>query len=135
MFFRGGPSSGTARESGAGAPLRPGAWSRWSLLRLPAHRNRGLAVFWLLGGAAFILLVMAVFGEHGVFRIRQLGRDRANLEAKVAAIEQETGELRRRLELDRAGTGTSERAARERLGLVKPGEIVYDFRTDPLGTR
>ena len=30
------------------------------------------------------------------------------------------------------GRASYELAAREKLGLVKPGEIVYDFRTDPL---
>ena len=29
------------------------------------------------------------------------------------------------------GRASYELAAREKLGLVKPGEIVYDFRTDP----
>ena len=33
------------------------------------------------------------------------------------------------------GRASYELAAREKLGLVKPGEVVYDFSTDPLKSR
>ena len=94
--------------------------------------HRGLTAFWLMGLAAFLLLVMTIFGDHGIFRIRQLNRDGATLRAKVADMERETTALRGRLEAHREGRVSNERVARERLNLVKPGEVVYDFRPDPL---
>lgn len=96
------------------------------------RRHGGLAVLGGMGAFALLLLVLSVFGDQGIFRIRRLGRDRALLEEKVAAAERESETLRRRLADLRQGRGSSELAAREKLGLVRPGEIVYDFREDPL---
>jgi cell division protein FtsB len=105
------------------------------LRSLPWQRHRGLAVLCLMGVLAFALLVLSVFGEQGVFKIRRLEQDRLVLEQKVRAIESDNAELRRQLREMKEGRASYELAAREKLGLVKPGEIVYDFRTDPLGTR
>ena len=96
------------------------------------RRHKGLAVLGGMSAFAVLLLVLSVFGDQGIFRIRRLARDRALLEEKVAAVERESGTLRRRLDDLRQGRASSELAAREKLGLVKPGEIVYDFRGDPL---
>jgi cell division protein FtsB len=85
-----------------------------------------------MGAAAFVLMLMTVFGEQGIFKVRQLRQDRGVLEAKISEAERETAELRRRIQTLRSGPAPYERAAREQLGLVKPGEIVYDFRTNPL---
>jgi len=85
-----------------------------------------------MGLAAFLLLVMTVFGDHGIFRIRQLDRDRATLQAKLAELEGQTAALRTRLEAHREGRVSSELMARERLNLVRPGEVVCDFRPGPL---
>lgn len=96
------------------------------------RRHSGLAVLGGVGAFALLLLVLSVFGDQGIFRIRRLARDRALMEEKVAEVERDTAALRRRLEDLRQGRGSSELAAREKLGLVKPGEVVYDFRADPL---
>jgi cell division protein FtsB len=108
---------------------------RLPLRGLPWQRHRGLAVLCLMGVLAFALLMLSVFGEQGVFKIRKLERDRVVLEQKVRAIENDNAELRRQLREMKEGRASYELAAREKLGLVKPGEIVYDFRTDPLGAR
>lgn len=96
------------------------------------RRHRGLTVLGCVSAFALLLLVLSVFGDQGIFRIRRLARDRALLEEKVEAVERETGTLKRRLADLRQGRTSSELAAREKLGLVKPGEVVYDFRGDPL---
>jgi cell division protein FtsB len=96
------------------------------------RRHSGLTVLGGMSAAALLLLVLSVFGEQGIFRIRGLARDRALLEEKVAAAQRENEELQRRLADVREGRASYELAAREKLGLVKPGEIVYDFREDPL---
>ncbi|HEY6001126.1 MAG TPA: septum formation initiator family protein [bacterium] len=99
----------------------------------PAWRTHtGLLVLGGMSAFAVLLLVLSVFGDQGFFRIRRLSRDKALLEEKVAGAEQDAGALRRRLTDLREGRASSELAAREKLGLVKPGEVVYDFRGDPL---
>lgn len=85
-----------------------------------------------MGALAFVLLVLSVFGDQGIFRIRSLARDRVILEKKVQEIESDNATLRRQLRDMKEGRASYELAAREKLGLVKPGEVVYDFREDPL---
>jgi cell division protein FtsB len=98
----------------------------------PWRQHRGLAVLCSMGALAVVLLVLSVFGDQGIFRIRQLARDRILLEQKVRDIESANATLRRQLRDMKEGRASYELAAREKLGLVKPGEVVYDFRTDPL---
>jgi len=102
---------------------------------LPWRQHRGLVVLCGMGVLAFVLLVLSVFGDQGVFRIRRLEQDRIVLEQKVLAIESDNASLRRQLREMKEGRTSYELAAREKLGLVKPGEIVYDFRSDPLKPR
>ena len=86
----------------------------------------------VMGVFAFVLLILSVFGDQGLFRIRLLARDRVTLEQKVRDIESDNESLRRQLREMKEGRASYELAAREKLGLVKPGEVVYDFRTNPL---
>ncbi len=111
-------------------PERPGSTltQRVALWR----RHAGLIVLGSMSAAALLLLVLSVFGDQGIFRIRRLARDRVVLEQKVAAAERDAATLRRQLQEMREGRVSYEVAAREKLGLVKPGEVVYDFRSDPL---
>lgn len=102
---------------------------------LPWRQHHGLVVLCSMGLFAFVLLVLSVFGDQGIFRIRQLGRDRDLLESKVREIESDNAALRLQLTRMKEGRASFELAAREKLGLVKPGEIVYDFRSDPLNSR
>jgi len=96
------------------------------------REHRSLVVLCTMGLFAFILLVLSVFGEQGIFRIRQLDRDRVLLQEKVKSIENDNAALARQLRNMKEGRASYELAAREKLGLVKPGEVVYDFRSDPL---
>ena len=96
------------------------------------RRHHGLVVLCAMGVLALLLLVLSVFGDQGIFKIRSQSRDRRLLEDKVAAVERENETLRRRLRDVAEGRSSYELAAREKLGLVKPGEVVYDFRSDPL---
>ena len=89
----------------------------------------------VMGAFAFVLLILSVFGDQGIFRIRLLARDLVALEQKVRDIESDNASLRRELREMKEGRASYELAAREKLGLVKPGEIVYDFRSDPLAGR
>lgn len=115
--------------------MSPGNQQRAPRRGLPWRQHHGLLVLCLMGACAFVLLVQSVFGDQGLFRIRLLERDRAVLEQKVQGIESDNATLRRKLIDMKEGRASYELAAREKLGLVKPGEIVYDFRKDPLDSR
>lgn len=103
-----------------------------SFLRRKLGRKRHLATLLVLGGLTAYLLLVAVFGEQGLLKVRQLRRERIELEERVAALQAETAELRSDVRGMQSDPFLYEKAAREQLGLVKPGEVVYDFRPDPL---
>jgi len=46
---------------------------------LPWRRHRGLLVLCVMGVFAFVLLILSVFGDQGLFRIRLLARDRGTV--------------------------------------------------------
>jgi len=98
----------------------------------PWRQHRGLLVLCVMGASAFVLLILSVFGDQGIFRIRLLARDLVALEQKVRDIESDNATLRGQLRDMKDGRSSYELAAREKLGLVKPGEVVYDFRNNPL---
>jgi len=78
-----------------------------------------------LGGCAFF----AVFGSRGLVHLLQLQQQQADAEAVAYALASENQRLREHLERLENDDRYLERLARERLGWIKPGEIVY--RSNP----
>jgi cell division protein FtsB len=103
-------------------------------LRGSWRRKKGFLAFAILGGVTALLLLSALFGEQGFLKVRHLENERAELEEEVALLENETRGLRGEVRGMQSDPFLYEKAARERLGLVKPGEVVYDFREDPLAS-
>jgi len=127
------------REGPSGRPAkrlkrrRKGFLTRGDLnLRGSWRRQKGFLAFAILGGVTALLLLSALFGEQGFLKVRHLEKERAELEEKVATLENETRGLRGEVRGMQSDPFLYEKAARERLGLVKPGEVVYDFRDNPL---
>jgi cell division protein FtsB len=80
-------------------------------------------------GVGFLLLVLcaafAVCGSGGVLDLRRLQRQQAEAEAMVFRLEQRNRELRDHLERIETDDAYLEKLAREKLGWIKPGELVY----------
>jgi cell division protein FtsB len=101
-------------------------------LRRSWRENRKVVALVMLAAFTVLVLLASVFGEQGVLRVRHLKQDRSLLEEGVSSLGVEAEALRREVRNMRTGPLPYEKAARERLGYGKPGEVVYDFRTDPL---
>jgi cell division protein FtsB len=70
------------------------------------------------------LLLFGLFGDdHGVRAMLQAHRDARALAAEIAALRAENSALRRQAEQLRSDPIAIEQAARETLGLIRPGEI------------
>lgn len=95
------------------------------------YRKRTVALV-LVGGFTVLVLMAAIFGEQGLLKVRQLEGERRRLEDRVAIMEEETRSLRTEVRGFHSDPFLYEKEAREKLGLVKPGEVVYDLRPDPL---
>lgn len=102
---------------------------------LPPLPRKYKGPFALVGAAIVLLATAAVFGDNGLVRLREFEGAQAALEQRAFQLQQANEEMRehiRRLESDDT---LIEKLARERLGLVRPGEIVYRRRPPILANR
>ena len=80
--------------------------------------------FWLLVGAG-VLAVWSVVDARGFRRYARLRRDIASLEQRNQDLAHRNRELLEEIKALRTQPQALERAAREELGFVKPGEVVF----------
>ena len=73
------------------------------------------------------LLLSFFFGEMGLFSAGKIRRLYEHVQSEVVSLEDENKRLARRVEALRHDSAEIERIARERLGLVREGELVYEF--------
>lgn len=89
---------------------------------LPARYKAFVAA----GGVAILLfLLSAVLGERGLVQLLRLQKEQRRLEETAFMLQQRNDRLRRRIERLESDDRYVERLARQRLGLVKQGEIIY----------
>jgi len=84
-------------------------------------RRRNLA---LLGGLLFLYVYVA--GDYGLYQLYGRWRAVERLEVEIRTLEEERAVLQERQVLLEAGDlEVIERIARERYGMVRPGESIY----------
>lgn len=76
---------------------------------------------------ALILAIGSLSAEGGFRRYARLKRDLASLEERNAKLSAENTRLKREIQRVRTEPAALERAARENLGLVRSGEIVFNL--------
>ncbi len=76
----------------------------------------GLALYYALFG-----------GEYSVFELRRAREDRARAQAELGRLQRENDSLRAWVDSLENDSATLERIARERFGMVRPGEVLYRF--------
>ena len=81
-----------------------------------------------LGSLTFSLIIagVAIWGEGGWLDIRAPNGKLAQLEAQSKILEEENRRIKAEIKTLRSSHQV-EKIAREELGMVKPGEIVYEF--------
>jgi len=81
----------------------------------------------MLGCFAIILALLALsaLDQNGLAKARRNEAEVSRVERENAALEQQVARLRREVRALQGDPGALERAAREELGYVRPGEIVY----------
>jgi cell division protein FtsB len=81
----------------------------------------------IIGGVGFLLFVLTVasfFGKRGWIEIYQTKRSQESLLRQIEKLETKKSKLERDIEELRKNPNAVEIKAREKLGLVKEGEIV-----------
>ena len=82
----------------------------------------------LLGFATVVLLVDALVGEKGLMERLKARRQYLEAVAAYEAAKAENGRLREQVRHLRDDPATAEAIAREELGLIRPGEILFIIR-------
>lgn len=84
---------------------------------------------YLLFLAVFIsgMLLFAIFGSRGLIQIYKLKDERNRIQMSNARLQEENRRLAEQIGRLRNNKEEVEKVAREELGLVKKGEIVYQF--------
>ena len=98
-----------------------------SLPRLLASRY-GLAA---LGAAILGMLIYLTASADGFVRSGELEKELLKLKAEIAELEDANRLLRQKLEHLRTDPGYIEDEARKKLGLIRPGEIIYRLAEEP----
>ncbi len=82
----------------------------------------------MLIAAALVAFVFYSFvGERGFLRIYRMAQRRDSLRDRVEALDRKNTVLAGEIELLRSDPATIEGLARTKLGLVRPGEVVFVF--------
>jgi cell division protein FtsB len=88
----------------------------------------------ILGIACFflILIVTSLFGKKGVLDLRRARRTQAAIETRVRVLEAEKVRLEAEIDRLEKDPRAVEKPAREKLGLVEPGEKVVVIPAPPV---
>lgn len=110
---------------------------RWARLDRGGNGRTGRRLL-LFSVLLLVLLTLAsLLSEKSLPRLYRLYKERAELQAEIARLKGSIATLERELDSFQKDPDRIEGLAREELGLVKPGEVVYQFskpfkRTPPM---
>ena len=94
------------------------------LAEVRAARKRRLVFVALL---AILISVLSMGGNRSLVKIYQMGKAKAEQYREIARLRQVNRDLTREVQSFTRDPARVEAIAREELGLVKPGEVVYQF--------
>jgi cell division protein FtsB len=83
----------------------------------------------LIGSSLFLFAMMAftVWGDRGLLAMWHTQHDLERLVREIEIVEQKNATLAREVQRLRSDLVYIEKIAREELGLVRPGEIVFEY--------
>jgi cell division protein FtsB len=93
--------------------------------------TRGRKVVWFMAGAALLLVAATALDPSGLRKHLELREAVARMRTENRVLELDNARLAREARALRSTPAAIERAAREELRFVRPGEIVY--RLDATG--
>lgn len=117
------PPTAPRRDSGA-EPLRRRRVQPTTAVSM--RRRRMLNV--LLGFATIVLLVDAMVGDRGLVERMRASSHFEEAEASLAALRQQNAAMREEIQRLNEDSSLIEAVAREELGLIRPGEVLFIVR-------
>ncbi len=102
------------------------------MVALPSVRAPVLGRRLRLAAILLLLLVVAsVAGNRGLLRLYRMHQTKVALEREITQLRSANAALAEEVRALRTDPSRLEAIAREELGLVKPGDLVYEFRPAP----
>jgi cell division protein FtsB len=92
----------------------------------PTQPTRRLTPAWLIL-IVLLMLGFAMFGDRGILRTIQSSRHRAELQQELQVLQEERQRLREEISRLRKDRDYWEQLARKKLGMVREGELIYQF--------
>ena len=100
---------------------------------MPARKRpslgRRVTVF-VVAAAALAVLIGAAIGDRGYLSVRRRTATYNEMQRKVGAVQADNAKLLAEITALKDDPYVVEKLARERLGLAKPGEVIYVFPPD-----
>jgi cell division protein FtsB len=101
--------------------------SKTEVERREKYRRRILAILALTG--ALYILVPLFLGDMGILKYFRMLRNQHELANDIQTLKRQNETLQTEVESLRTDASRIEEIAREQLGLVKEGEVVYHFKS------
>jgi cell division protein FtsB len=80
----------------------------------------------------FCLLVLQdVFGTHGLMAMHRSKAQIDAIQSKLAKLDEENRDLQQRIQNLKTDPSTIEKIARDRMGLARPGELIFSLPQKP----
>ena|SRR3989304_3074260 len=98
---------------------------------IESRRRRRLILLTVTGFFLVYFIFSFTFGDAGLLSYFKMKRTKQELVHDIEQLHQRNTELRYEIEWLRSDPRYIEQMARERLGLVKDGEIIYQFNDTP----
>ena len=108
--------------------------ARWNRSKQTVERNKKLhrRIFWGIGAVvAFYLLVPLIVGDMGLVKYFKLRKMNHRLQEEIQQLSDENKKIEDDVHALRSDPVKIEQIARDRLGLVRPDEVVYQFESAP----
>lgn len=81
---------------------------------------------------AFCLLVLQdVFGAHGLMAMHRSKVQMRDVQAQIERLDKENQELQQRIKRLKTDPSAVEQIARDRMGLARPGEFIFQMPAKP----
>ncbi len=78
-----------------------------------------------------LFVIAAVFGGHGLIHLQRMRSEQQELQHLAFDLQQRNEQLRQQIRRLQSDDAYIEKVARERLGLVKPDEVIYRLTAPP----
>ena len=96
---------------------------------------RPIPAFFISLAASTFLLGLLLVSDRRVFQLKRARQEVLQLDRQIAAFQRESEEIKAAIEAARLHEFPAEKAAREELNLVAPGDVVLLYPPDSLTPR